>query len=263
VPSREAVWLGAALLLGTNAMRVDAATPAPAPTAVATPPLATTAPSAAEIDAAVTALRADPALGGEHKTKRLRWVHADESAPQAPAPWLVALFESVGRGMSLVLWVAGAIGVAVLVVWVLRLLGARSRSRSPAPLAAAVMSSRFDLRAEGLPDDVGAAARGLLEAGRPREALSLLYRGALSRAEHRFGVRIEVADTESDVLRAVHAGLDPERAQFVARVIRLWQLVGYAGAAVPADQLLRVCAEFAATLGVAVAESRSPGVGTP
>ena len=50
----------------------------------------------------------------------------------------------------------------------------------------------LDVRPESLPDDVGAAAWALWQAGKVPAALSLLYRGALSRLIHRFEVPITV-----------------------------------------------------------------------
>jgi len=211
-------------------------------------------PTSAEIEAAVAVLRADPKLGGERKVRRLHWKDAQ---PEQPTPWLVALFEYLGQGMSLLMWVAGAIGIALLVVWLLRIFSTR-RLRGPEAEAPAVNSSSLDLRPESLPADIGAAARELLDAGRSREALSLLYRGALSRAVHRFGLRIAEADTENDVLRAVAAGLDAPRARFVADLARLRQAAAYAGAPAPSERVLPLCTEFASTLGFAPAAGGPP-----
>ncbi len=69
----------------------------------------------------------------------------------------------------------------------------------------------------------------LLEAGRPRDALSLLYRGALSRAVHRYGVAIDESFTEGEALRAVNERLEPPRAAYVSDLVGVWQRVVYAG----------------------------------
>ena len=61
--------------------------------------------------------------------------------------------------------------------------------------------SAWSSRRKTLPPDVGAAAAALARAGRLREALSLLYRGALSELVHRRGVRLLASHTEGDVLR--------------------------------------------------------------
>ncbi len=250
----------AALALG-GLLLTGAARPQPSPAAAqptAAQPMAAR-PTAADVEAAVTALRADPLLGGERQVKRLQWIKSDDAPPEPASRWLVALFDSLSQGLSLLLWVAGAVALALLVVWVLRVLRVRRAQRPRGAPASAPDSSHLDLRPDSLPADVGAAARALLEAGRSREALSLLYRAALSRATHRFGVPIAPADTENEVLRAVQAGLDAPRAAFVGELVRLWQGAVYAGAPTPPQRVVPLCAQFAATLDVAVL----PGGGPP
>jgi len=269
----QTVALGGLLLSGAAsaqptpaAVRSAVVQPATQPAATqpaATQPAATqltaARPTAADVEAAVTAMRADPLLGGVRQVKRLRWVKAADAPDEPPSPWLVALFDSLSEGMSLLLWVAGAVAFALLVVWMLRVLRLRRAQRPRGAPPPALRSSRLDLRTDTLPADVGTAARELLDAGRGREALSLLYRGALSRATHRFGVPIAAADTETDVLRAVEAGLDAPRARFVGELVRLWQGAVYAGDPAPPDRVVSLCAHFAATLDAAA----SPAGGGP
>ena len=106
----------------------------------------------------------------------------------------------------------------------------------------------LDIRPESLPENIGAAALELLEAGREREALSLLYRGALSRAVHRHGIAILPSATEGEALRAVNATLDPPRAAYFADLVTLWQHAVYAGERVSAKPIDRLCRGFAASL---------------
>ena len=84
-------------------------------------------------------------------------------------------------------------GWVCVAIWVIRTLSARSPAgRAPPPPAVSRVSG-LDIRPDSLPEDVGAAALALLEAERTRDALSLLYRGALSRAVHRFGAAMDHA----------------------------------------------------------------------
>ena len=146
----------------------------------------------AAVQAAVETLRHDPNLSPDKTVRSLHWV-AGQKPPQPPKdepPWIVSLFRFLAQSGSLVIWVAGSIGLAVAAVWVYRLL----KSRQSAPRVAAVQGASrvqdLDINPNSLPADVGAAALSLLEAGRTREALSLLYRGSLSRVVHRFAVDI-------------------------------------------------------------------------
>jgi hypothetical protein len=82
---------------------------------------------------------------------------------------------------------------------------------------------------ETLPDDVAAAALAAARAGRLREALSLLYRGALSALVHRHAVRLAPGDTEGDCVRLAGATLAQPAASYFAGLVGAWQHAAYAG----------------------------------
>jgi hypothetical protein len=200
-----------------------------------------------EIRTAAVKLRADPNLGGEKTLRTLRWNVANEVQSKPPPRWLTRLFDFLAQSSSLLLWIVGAVCAASAAVWAIRML------RKRAPVAAlkerAVTTVQgLDIRPESLPENIGAAALALLEAGREREALSLLYRGALSRAVHRHGIAILASATEGEALRAVNATLDPPRAAYFADLVALWQRAVYAGERVSAEPIDRLCRGFAASL---------------
>jgi hypothetical protein len=201
-----------------------------------------------EIRTAAAKLRADPNLGGERTVRTLRWNEEPSTKPaQAPPRWLTGLFDFLAQSSSLILWILGALCAAFAVVWAIRML----RERVPAaalPESPVTSVHGLDIRPESLPQDIGAAALALLEAGREREALSLLYRGALSRAVHRHGVAILASATEGEALRAVNAKLDPPRAAYFADLVALWQRAVYAGERVMREPIDRLCRGFAASL---------------
>ena len=78
--------------------------------------------------------------------------------------------------------------------------------------------------------------------------LSLLYRGALSRAVHRYGIAILPSATEGEALRAVNATLDPSRAAYFSDLVTLWQRAVYAGELALREPIDRLCRGFAASL---------------
>jgi hypothetical protein len=213
-------------------------------------------PDEAAIARALEPLRADKDLGGTRETRTLRWVHADRPKPDDPAPWLLNLFESISQGASLLLWVTGAIAAAFTGVWLYRYLRQRRRGRAvdAGDLPALADLKTFAPQAIALPDDIGAAAKALLEAGQARDALSLLYRGALARIMQRFGIAIGAAATEGEVLRAVEGRLDAPRSSYLRELVQLWQRAVYAGAettlsAATARRILVLCANFDQQLG--------------
>ncbi len=205
-------------------------------------------PSREEIEAAAAKLRADPNLGGKKQIRTLRWTQQQTPTPSTAPAWLAGLFEFLGQAAGVLFWVAGAIGVAVAAIWIIRTVRARA-PRGVAPMGASVERvGGLDIRPDSLPEDVGAAALGLLEGGRTRDALSLLYRGALSRAVHRFGVAIGESYTEGEALRAVRAGLDAPRAAYFSDLIVIWQRAVYAGEAVADEPIALLCRGFLPTL---------------
>lgn len=210
-------------------------------------------PTPAEIDAAVAHGRADPDLGVETKSKRLHWIRDDgaRAPPRADEPWawLEKLFEFLGRAASFVLWMLGFLAAGILGVWVYRVAQARAPRIAHPRVDGRAQVGDLDIRPASLPDDVGAAARALLDAGHTREALSLLYRGALSRAVHRHGITIGAAATEGEVLRAVDGRLDASSIDYFRTLVLLWQRAVYAGAPIAAEAVRPLCARFLGALG--------------
>jgi Domain of unknown function (DUF4129) len=200
----------------------------------------------AAIAAAIADLRHDPNLGGQTKIRTLRWVNKSQPRPPPTSPdWIVGLFDYAGQFAGLLLWVAGAGALATAAVWIRRLL--KSREPLVVPAEADAGDRRvldFDIGPNSLPEDVGAAARELLRAGRLRDSLALLYRASLSCAVLRFGVTIRAHHTEREVLGAVKGALDEPRARYFAELVAIWQRVVYAGEAVPPDAVLPLCTGF-------------------
>jgi hypothetical protein len=253
VRSRADVLILAALL----ACAASAAEPAgPPPAGPASPSIGAPgigAPiTADEIRLAAAKLAADPSLGRDRKIRSLRWTQTRAPrAPDRPTPppsWVEGLFEYLGQTGSLFFWVAGAVAAAISVIWAYRTFKARDPMPKAAPLPAAARIGDMDIRPESLPDDIGAAALALTERGKTRDALSLLYRGALSRAVHRFGVPIGESHTEDEALRAIGARLDAPRVSYVADLVAIWRRAVYAGRPVPGDPVKRLCRGFAPAL---------------
>lgn len=207
---------------------------------------------AARIEAAVDKLRADPLLSGKHKEHRLRWKgdvppepdkkpDADDSAL---VKWLVSLVRFINDTSRFLLWGGIAVLVAVALVSArhfVQLRGFRRRAR-----AGSVVSHvrDLDVRPGSLPDDVGAAAWALWQAGQVPAALSLLYRGALSRLIHRFEVPITASATEGECLDLARGRLDPVALRYVTQVVRAWEASIYGGRALSLAMGEALCTGF-------------------
>ena len=251
--------------MGRVSAETSSTAPSPAPASVAasapipsppvrrvsaeTSPAAGGAPTREEIQAAVARLRQDPNLGAEHTIHSLRWVDRQSPPAQSP-PWILGLFQYLARAARWAMWLAGTVVVAIAGVWLYRSLKGRA-----APGTGAVKAARashvgdLDIRPNSLPDDIGAAALALVDDGKTRDALSLLYRGALSRAVHRYDVTIRESFTEGEALRAVDARLDRAHADYFRELVGLWQRAVYAGQVAARDPVAALCDRFSTVLG--------------
>lgn len=220
--------------------------------AAAQPPAAPSM-SASAVQAAASAVAADPLLPGKQTAKKLRFKRDDEKKKKpeaADANWWNDLLDNLSTGLRVAMWLVGA----GLLVSVLLRLRDWLRLRSASPALAALPPTHvgtLDIRPESLPDDIGAAARALGQRGEQRAALSLLYRGALSRLVHAHGVPIRAASTERECLALSALRLAPASQAFLAELVAGWQAVAYARRELPANALDALCQGFDAQLPVA------------
>jgi len=226
--------VGAALSVATDAHAATASAAAPPPHL-----------DAARVEAAASAVRADPDLGGVRKESTWRFRDpAKPDPPTPPLPWLVALARWLAESSRVLVWLLGAVAVAVVLVTGRRWLAVHG---DPIGTRGARLPSHvreLDIRPESLPADIGASVRELWLAGERRAALSLLYRGALSRLVHSYQVAIGDASTEGDCVRLARAALPPPRSDFVTALVDAWQLAVYGGRPLATEHVLRLCADF-------------------
>ena len=200
----------------------------------------------AAVEAAASAVRADPDMGGPHKVRTWRFKRDDESKPPpSPDPWLLELARWLAESGRFLVWLGGAAALAALLVGARRWLAVRGDAarRGQAHACRATCAS-FDIRPESLPADIGGAVRAAWLAGQRRAALSLLYRGALSRLVHSLAVPIEDASTEGDCVRLARVTLPADRSAFVAQLVLAWQLAVYGNRSVETAAVLALCDDF-------------------
>jgi hypothetical protein len=97
----------------------------------------------------------------------------------------------------------------------------------------------MELAPEKLPPDVGAAAAALAREGKLREALGLLYRGALSELVHKRGVQLLPSHTEGEAVRM--AALP-----YFAALVEAWRLCAYARRLPSGADVERLAAQYKA-----------------
>jgi hypothetical protein len=145
----------------------------------------------------------------------------DKADDDPKALWAIGY--ALARAAEVLLW-GIAIAAALYAIWFLARMLPRGREPVPEPYRPPPALFGMDLAPETLPPDVGAAAAALAREGKLREALSLLYRGALSNLVHRRGVQLLPSHTEAEVLSLSGS----EVHSYLGTLIAAWRLCAYA-----------------------------------
>jgi len=139
----------------------------------------------------------------------------------------IALFISTLIEYSL--WILIAVGLALLFyyrrLWLPLFNGKR---KTIDPYKAPEIMFGMDVRAESLPNDIVTEAQKLWQAGKHRESLSLLYRGALIRLINQEKIKLEDSYTEGDVLRHAKKQLTANKQAYLKQLTSQWKLIAYA-----------------------------------
>lgn len=221
-------------------------------------------PTRQQVQAARDKVKADPNLGGTRTEQTLRFKKSDDQPKDKadkhePAPaWLVGLARWMAEAGRLVVWVVGALAVALLAVGLRHWIKVRAEAGQIKVTKLPSHVRELDIRPESLPDQIGAAARDLWTQGETRAALSLLYRGALSRLVHQHGVPIRAASTEGECVQLASRRLGPGPAAFFSRLVGAWQLTVYGARLPEAAAVMALCDEFDSALGARTAPGAAP-----
>ena len=223
-----------------------AASAPPAPAVVA-------GPRSKAIEDAVGQLRDDPLLSGRHKEHRLEWQPKPDKKKKVDLDtswleWFAALGRFINDTSRFLLYGIVLVLVALLLVSARHLVQLRAFRRRAVAAAAVSHVRDLDVRPESLPDDVGAAAWALWQVGQVPAALSLLYRGALSRLIHRWHVPISASTTEGECLALARGTLAPPAQRYLTQVVRAWEANIYGNRTLSSAMGEALCTGFASRL---------------
>lgn len=181
------------------------------------------------LDAAASAVSHDPLLGRKVTRRQWQWrirPQTRTSTPSSFGPW-VGWF---GSGVRLLLFVLAGGVVIVLAVALARRIrftggGARARGARPATVDDLQLREAAESR---VPDDLAGAVRGLWEAGHPRAALALLYRGTAEAVYAAAQMDWSASATEADCMRCARQLPVPAHGERARAIVRTWQAAAYA-----------------------------------
>lgn len=174
---------------------------------------------------AVRAAYEDPRFG--RTTTRLRWMPRKIEPQETRSSAMPAIGNIASGVLNGLLWLLLAAAVVALAVFAWRQWG--RVTVAPENAVAALAPVRSDAHEHvRLPDDLPAAVRALWQAGKRRDALALLYRGAVARVASALQVPESSEATEADWMLRARALDEVRRARFAA-IVRAWQYAAYAG----------------------------------
>jgi len=210
----------------------------------------TPSPTPQQVQDAVEAVYRDPDLNGLQADRVLRFKSDDEPETRNPDSmrWLrdfVRWFSEAGRWL---IWLALAVLLTLVLLRLRRWMAVAGDATAGRALALPSHVRDLDIRPESLPDDVPAAVRELWQRGEARTALSLLYRGALSRLVHEHAVPVQAASTEGECVELAARHLAPAGGSYFADLVALWQAAVYGARTPDAAAVLALCDGFDAHL---------------
>ncbi|WP_311971484.1 DUF4129 domain-containing protein [Pseudomonas baltica] len=193
-----------------------------------------------------------PPFKNMQTVNRWRWKSDDNNDTHLPAatltPHLPVWPQRLAKVVEVLLW-GLLLALAILLVWRRRewlatLVSRLQAGRKPRPVASLVQHQAI-VSDSVLPLDIAATAEQLW-ASQPREALSLLYRGLLSRLQTDHHLLLRSADTEGQVLAQVVRLRQPALEDFSRRLTQHWQALAYGHRPVTIIQQQQLLADWRA-----------------
>ena len=187
---------------------------------------------------AINSLLQQPPFKHLQTTSGWRLPEHDDAKRQAAGqgsgliPWLNRLLQLgalIAQGLKVLLWTTVIVLVGVAIwrhrSWIAALVQPAAR-RGKTLRAQPEHLFGLHVSAESLPADVAGSAEQLW-AAQPRQALSLLYRGLLSRLINDHQLPLKASDTEGQVLQQVAALDQPQLHAFSLNLTHHWQTLAY------------------------------------
>jgi hypothetical protein len=169
-----------------------------------------------------------------HYRETMRWEARSRSAAREELPdWrLRGIGYALAKAAEVLFWMLALAAIAYALWWAWRLLP-RARAPSGEPYQPPAALFGMELAPETLPHDVAGAAAALAREGRLREALSLLYRGALSELVHRRHVELLASHTEGEAVAL--AGMP-----YFGALVDAWRRCAYAKKDILTEQVVEL-----------------------
>ena len=206
---------------------------------------------------------ADEAFGRYEETSHWKYVGPEDSEESNDDSWVPDLVEALFKRLAgffegyaeigkVLMWVAG---ISLVVYLLYRLAGntdwfqglARGRKNQPRVMPEQLFG--LDLRPDQLPDDPAAAARKLINEGAYREALSLLYRGALVFLVTQQHIEVPDSATEQECQDLVEQQRSSQEAAYFSELTATWLKMAYGHISPEVEQVVLLCDQWQGVYG--------------
>jgi hypothetical protein len=186
--------------------------------------------AAEESKRVITEVMQSKGLNHEEKVMGWRYIDKDVEIPEEKETpeWLKSFSGVVAKILEFTLWILVAAGIIALYVFRKYWLPLLETNANTTKTEQPDILFGMDVRSESLPDDVVASARSLWKSGKPRDALSLLYRSALIQLITQEQLELKHSHTEGDILRLSQQELIATRQQYFQQLTKQWVQIAYA-----------------------------------
>lgn len=158
---------------------------------------------------------------------------------------LGTFFQWIAASFRALLWLSLAVLIGLIIIYRDRWLHLFTREKQRvSEYQPPEQLFGLEINPESLPDDIAATAREKLMAGEYRDALGLLYRGALSVMINQDRLELDESHTEGDVLNLADPKLNSQRKDYLQTLTRLWQQVAYAHRDPDKEKSLQLCEQW-------------------
>lgn len=171
-------------------------------------------------------------FGSTNSVEKLRFIKTDDNDEDDDTtaglsnPILLKIAEAIIGASRLIVYIAAGI-ILVLIIWALMKFSPNSWNFKRRPKLDALNVDHHPLT-RSLPDDIAAHALAALNSNNPREAISLLYRGALGSVMRRHDLSIPASATEFECQRWVEQCDNPKQTHIFNRITNKWSQTAYA-----------------------------------
>jgi len=184
-------------------------------------------PRVADVRAEVDTIYDSDDFGSVKKVRKLRFIPTEKNARSSPSSELLLdIVQAIMAISRLVVYVAAG-AILILVIWALLRFSPASWRINRRPKLESLDVEHHPLT-RSLPADIVAHALAALNANNPREAISLLYRGALATVMRRHDLSIPASATEAECQQIVSLCNNQTQTQSFNTITHKWSQTAYA-----------------------------------